>query len=310
MVLLQSLIQGILDSLPALLDMLPTIITAIVNFLTENLPLIMSMGIEILFMLIDGILQAIPDLVKAIPEIVTAIYEGLAKVPDMLWDIGTNLIDKLWEGMKKQKNSLWNSIREMFSNIGTSIKAFFTDTLPEVGGNLVEGIWNGIKDKAQWIKDKLKEFSSSVVDNIKDFFGIKSPSTVLRDQVGKYMAEGVGVGFVDEMGAVTKDIENSLPTKFDITPKLDTSGWNNSIGSLNSLMTSTPLAKPEFNFNQSQNVQITVLDKKFDMMITLLQGIYDKSDKEIVLDPNIMSSRLAPLMNTDLAKIGELQARV
>jgi hypothetical protein len=32
----------------------------------------------------------------------------------------------------------------------------------------------------------------------------------MRDQVGKYLAEGVGVGFMDEIASVNKDIENSI----------------------------------------------------------------------------------------------------
>ena len=46
-----------------------------------------------------------------------------------------------------------------------------------------------------WIIDKIGGFASSVVSSIKDFFGIHSPSRVMRDQVGKYLAMGVGIGY-------------------------------------------------------------------------------------------------------------------
>ena len=46
-----------------------------------------------------------------------------------------------------------------------------------------------------WIIDKIQGFGSSVLNGIKDFFGIESPSKLMRDEVGKYLAQGVGVGF-------------------------------------------------------------------------------------------------------------------
>ena len=37
----------------------------------------------------------------------------------------------------------------------------------------------------------------------------------MRDEVGKYLAEGVGVGFEDEMKNVTQEMQNAIPTSFD-----------------------------------------------------------------------------------------------
>ena len=64
-----------------------------------------------------------------------------------------------------------------------------------VGSNIVHGIWSGISGAAGWLMRKISGFASSVVSNIKGFFGIHSPSRVMRDQVGKYLAEGIYVGF-------------------------------------------------------------------------------------------------------------------
>ena len=34
----------------------------------------------------------------------------------------------------------------------------------------------------------------------------------MRDEVGKYLAEGIGVGFEDEMGAVSKQMIDAMPS--------------------------------------------------------------------------------------------------
>lgn len=77
-----------------------------------------------------------------------------------------------------------------------------------VGSDIVHGIWSGISGAAGWLMGKISGFASSVVDGIKGFFGIHSPSTVMRDQVGKYLAEGVAVGWEknDPMASIERDL--------------------------------------------------------------------------------------------------------
>lgn len=57
---------------------------------------------------------------------------------------------------------------------------------------------------------KLKEWCGSIIDGIKAWFGIESPSKVMADEVGKYMAEGIGVGFNKTMPSVIKAMEDKL----------------------------------------------------------------------------------------------------
>lgn len=90
-----------------------------------------------------------------------------------------------------------------------------------IGTNIVQGIWNGINNAKDWILDKIKGFGDAVLDGLKSFFGIKSPSTVMRDQVGVYLAQGIGVGFTQEMKKVSDDINNSIPREFDVRSKVN-----------------------------------------------------------------------------------------
>ena len=45
---------------------------------------------------------------------------------------------------------------------------------------------------------------------MKDALGIRSPSRVMRDEVGKYLAQGLGVGFDDELDNVYKDMQKAV----------------------------------------------------------------------------------------------------
>ena len=62
----------------------------------------------------------------------------------------------------------------------------------------------------QWIKDKVFGFADGIIDGFKSAFGIHSPSTVMRDSVGKYLAEGVGEGFMDELPNIAEEAREAL----------------------------------------------------------------------------------------------------
>lgn len=80
-----------------------------------------------------------------------------------------------------------------------------------IGSDVVRGIWNGISGAAGWLADKVASFASGILDGMKNALGIHSPSRLFRDQVGKYIAQGIGEGFTDEMGSVVGQMQDAMP---------------------------------------------------------------------------------------------------
>lgn len=76
-----------------------------------------------------------------------------------------------------------------------------------VGKNIVSGIWSGISNGTTWIKNQISGWVGNVKSFIKNLFGIKSPSRVMRDEVGKYIAQGIAVGITGEKKSVEKAIK-------------------------------------------------------------------------------------------------------
>ena len=102
----------------------------------------------------------------------------------------------------------------------------FTSSISQiatVGGNLIKGLWQGISDAGAWLRDKISGFFGGVVDSIKNFFGIHSPSTLFAG-LGRNMGEGIGVGFEEAMAGVARDMQNAIPTSFDMNAKVNGNG--------------------------------------------------------------------------------------
>ena len=100
--------------------------------------------------------------------------------------------------------------QNMVNNIINAVKNL-PSQMASIGKNIVQGVWNGITGMGSWLSSKVSSFFSGIVDGAKKALGIHSPSRVFRDQVGKYMAQGVGVGFEDE----TKNVERSMEGDFE-----------------------------------------------------------------------------------------------
>lgn len=80
----------------------------------------------------------------------------------------------------------------------------------EIGKNIVEGIWQGIQNATGWLHDKITSFSNGILDSIKIPLKIESPSKVFRDEVGKNIALGIGVGFTKNIGKVYNQMKSAV----------------------------------------------------------------------------------------------------
>lgn len=129
-------------------------------------------------------------------------------------------VDKFVADVKKTFTDIWDSIEKFFTE---KIPNFINDVIDwfknlpkamlDIGKNIVKGIWNGIKDMTSWLWDKVTGFADGIVSGIKDALKINSPSQVFADEVGKYIAQGIGAGFESEMPDVSIKMAKAIPVK-------------------------------------------------------------------------------------------------
>ena len=219
-----GLIQSLNQVIEQLMPMLPELITNLCDTLINNIPAIISAGFDLLIGLIQGITECIPTLVQKIPEIVDSIVGAFSNNIGELITAGINLIIALASGLPQAIPQVVMAIPQIITAI---INALMEQDWLQVGIDIVRGLADGLIDGVNIIWDKIKEMASSLLSSIKSALGVHSPSTLFRDKVGIFLAQGVGVGFVDEMDKVTKDMQNALPTSFDTMVNADISSFSN-----------------------------------------------------------------------------------
>lgn len=80
----------------------------------------------------------------------------------------------------------------------------------KVGGNMVDGLERGVSGQGWKLSSSLSSVVNSAVEAAKKALKIKSPSRVLRDEVGKMMSEGIAVG-------ITQKAKSVLASMRDVT---------------------------------------------------------------------------------------------
>ena len=200
--MLISLAMGVANALPQLIEKVPQIINQFCSEIDSLLPKILAAGVGVIVTLGMGIIQSIPTIVANAGEIVKAILNVITHLN--LFSTGSDIIKGLGNGLK----SMFGNIRSIAKSLVDKIKNPFKIDWSSIGKNIIDGIAKGISGTAGKIASAAKSAAKSALNAAKSFLGIHSPSRVFRDQVGKYMALGMGVGF--EENVPTDDMTGSI----------------------------------------------------------------------------------------------------
>lgn len=222
--LFTSLISNLPKAITAIVSKLPEIINSIVSALIDNISEIVNCGVDLFLALIEALPEIIFAIQDSMPDIIAGIVTAVVKLFPVIVDLGKDLFMSLVGDLANTVIKIANRMPEIITGIVNKITEQFWKMV-DVGSNLVSGIWEGITNAKDWLIDNIFGWCTSITDSIMDFFGIHSPSTLFRDTIGENLALGIGVGFSDTMTDVTKNMQNALPTSFDIDPDVNiTSG--------------------------------------------------------------------------------------
>ena len=207
--LITQLITGIAQMLPQLIPQAVNAIITIVNGLLTNIDQIIDAGIQLIMGLAEGLINAIPQLIEAIPTIIQNLINAIVNNLPKIIQMGIELIVKLAAGIIQAIPKLIAAIPQIIGAIINGL-AQLPGMLLDIGGQLIQGLWSGISNAASWLWSKISGFCSGIVDKIKGFFGIHSPSKLFNQEIGKFLALGLGEGFDDNLGKVYKQMKSAV----------------------------------------------------------------------------------------------------
>lgn len=181
-----------------------------INFI-QNLPAnVASFLSNVISNVVGWVSNMASNATRAGSQFLSNAINFISQLPGRIASFLGNVISNLgsWAGQMASKGAA--GARSMFNAVVNGL-ASLPGRVLSIGGDIVRGIWNGISGAAGWLAGQVKSFASGILDGMKAALGIHSPSRLFRDQVGKYIAQGIGEGFTDEMGSVVGQMQDAMP---------------------------------------------------------------------------------------------------
>lgn len=192
--------QSISSNMPTLiskgLDMLLQFSQAVLTYL----PVLVGMGMKLIFYLVQGLMSALPTLISKVPTIIANLADAFSNSAQTIFAWGVKIIAEIIKGLVM-------SIPSLIANIPKIIYAIFAVWNAinwwDLGKGLINGIKNGITSMggsltstAKNLFESLKNSVSNIFNNIKKV--IESPIFGAKTKVLAIIGElqnGVRVGF-------------------------------------------------------------------------------------------------------------------
>lgn len=233
MTLILSLLRGIRNNIAQITTVATEIIVTFANSLRSNLGTLAAAGIELIIGLVNDMAAAIPgyagQLGAAAANLGTAIIEGVLKgLAGFASRIGEKLMAGAKAGLAKVKSVLGiNSPSKVFRD--------------EVGKQIVRGWVQGLEQSRTLPAKALVETGQDALKAVKKSLKIHSPSIVFKEEVGRWIAEGITEG-IEADTTVEEAARQKAQNIIDAFSK-----------ELSRASLSTDIAKLEFDIWQAMN---------------------------------------------------------
>ena len=223
-------ISGVIrEALPQIIQAGKEILSGLLQAFIDALPDMLDMGLELMASLITGIINNLPAIISTIVKVVgQMIATILQRLPEFL-SLGLQLITSLITGIGNAGKDLLKKIGQLIQDMVKKFKEFDWASL---GKSVIDGIISGIKNFGSNLVGSLVDAAKGAYEGAKGFLKIGSPSKLMRDEIGRWIPEGIAEGI--------KANEKSVYNAMSEIPDVVTSGFNSKEISTNG--TSTDLS--------------------------------------------------------------------
>lgn len=189
--MLGNMINGLVEHIPDMITTAATVVTSLVGYLLEHLPELLQAGFDLIKNVASGIINNLPEIAKAAGEAIAKLLATIGeKLPDVLAKGGEILV-KIITGFLSHLGDIPGAVGNVINSFKSGFNGFDWGS---IGSNIINGLVNGIKNGIGAIKEAATSVAKGAFDAAKSFLGIASPSKLMRDEIGKWIPEGVAVG--------------------------------------------------------------------------------------------------------------------
>ncbi|MCM3620515.1 tape measure protein [Sutcliffiella horikoshii] len=113
-----------------------------------------------------------------------------------------NMLDRVREGANRQKETMRDLAKGLLNPFSNTPSQFYS-----IGLNSMSGLNSGLNAGRSMVLSTARNIANQVVSTMKSALRIHSPSRLMRDDVGRFIPEGIAVGIKENAKSVYKELD-------------------------------------------------------------------------------------------------------
>lgn len=226
-------------------------------------------------------------------QFVTSVINFIRTLPGKVWTWLVNTINKVIKWVSDMKRKATEAGQNFVSNCVKAVQEL-PNKLWNIGANAINSLISGLRSGVGRLWDACTNIASNAVSGFKKAFKIGSPSKVMRDEVGRWIPEGITVGIkanADKTLQAIKHFSKSMVEEID---------GNKFLGQVNMATSGINIT----NENDNDNVALAVaklaqavIDSRetidYDKMSIAFKRGAQEVDSTIVMDKTVVGKKTA-----------------
>ena len=156
------------------------------------------------------------------------VINTISQLPGQISTWLNNTISKVSNFVSQMASKARSAANQFTTNLVNGVKSI-PGKMTSIGRDIVKGIWNGISGAGSWLKNQISGFANGVISGFKKAFKIHSPSRLMRDEIGKFIPQGIAVGIEADANSVYDSLDNLAVT----SAAIGSDAFNGVIGGYN-----------------------------------------------------------------------------
>lgn len=193
--ILSDLASGIAEQLPGLMTTGVEIITQLAEDIVAATPAMLDTAAEVLGALVQGIIDAIPDLITCATEVVTGFVDYLGDNADAIVDAGVQIMESLVTGIANNLPALITSAAGLIAKFAAALIEHLPDIL-SCGAELLATL-------AQGIIRSLENLAEAALACIAKLIGVWDGNMDEWGHIGENIVQGIINGIAGLWGKLT-----------------------------------------------------------------------------------------------------------
>lgn len=146
--------------------------------------------------MVEGTTSGVQSAWETVSALPGKVGSALASLPGTVWGWISDAWNRAREGTASGIDSVVSTAQSLPGRVGSALSGIGS-WLYSAGQDLIRGLGDGISSMFGWAVDQAKAAARKIKEGFLDALGIKSPSRVMRHEVGHWLLPGVMTGVDD-----------------------------------------------------------------------------------------------------------------